>query len=421
MNGRGYRWYVVVVLTLVGVLNVVDRQILAILLEPIKEELGASDTQMGFLTGFAFVLFYSLASLPLARVADQRRRVTLITTCVAVWSSFTILAGRVANFGQLALARFGLGIGEAGSGPASQSIVADYFGPEERALPMAFIAASVPIGLMVSFFVGGYLVESVGWRATLFWVGAPGLVLGAVVGLTVREPARGASEHSHAEVRSYGLSETLSDLWSLRSFRWIVLGASLDVFAGYVLLVWSPSYLMRVHGMGPAEAGAWLGTASGVGGIAGTFLGGAFAQRMGRTDLRWLLKAPALTCALAAPCAFLFLTMPGQYAPYFFFGVMFFGPAMYGPVLTLTQGLAKVRMRAMAAAILTLLYSLIGIGLGPLATGMLSDALTPSLGDHAIRYAMGLSMVGFLGATAAFLMGSRHLEGDLPAADSVVS
>lgn len=414
MTSPTYRWYVVVVLMLVGVLNVVDRQILAVLLEPIKAELGASDTAMGFLTGFAFVLFYSLASLPLARVADQRRRVTLIAVCVAVWSGFTIMAGRVANFAQLALARFGLGVGEAGSGPASQSIISDYFAPEERALPLAFIAASVPIGLMISFSLGGALAESLGWRATLFWVGAPGLVLAALVGLTIREPQRGASEPG-AEVRSFGLAETFRELWSMKSFRWIVVGASLDVFAGYVLLVWSPSFLMRVHEMGPAEAGAWLGTASGVGGIAGTFMGGAFAQQMNKRDPAWLLKAPALTCALAAPCAFLFLAMPSAYAPFFFFGVMFFGPAMYGPVLTLTQGLTKVRMRAMAAALLTLLYSLIGIGLGPLATGALSDALTPTFGDDAIRYAMGLSMIGFLGATGAFLIGSRYLASDLSA------
>ena len=367
---------------------------------------------MGLVTGCAGVLFFALASIPLAQVADRSSRRALISISIAFWSVMTIVAGRTTTFMQLALARVGLGVGEAASGPASQSMISDYFEPAERAAPLAWIAASVPMGLMASFMIGGAMSEALGWRATLLWIGVAGLVLSVVVAVTVREPVRGASE-AGADTRVHDLGATLTYLWGLRSFRFLVLAASLDVFAGYVLLAWSPSFLMRVHDMGPTEVGAWLGLASGLGGVAGTFLGGGVAQRLGKRDPRWLLWVPAITCLSATPFAFLFLSLPATYAPYMFFGVMFFGPAMYGPVLGVTQSLAKVRMRALAAAVLMLVYSVLGVGLGPLTTGMLSDVLTPTLGEEAIRYAMGLALVGFVGSSVLFLYAAKRLPADL--------
>lgn len=414
--GSAYKWYVVVLLAAVNILNVIDRQILAILLEPIKAELGVSDSAMGLLTGFAFVLFYALANIPLARLADRYCRRNIVTLGLGFWSIMTMLAGRSTNFTQLALARVGLGIGEASNGPASQSMIADYFGPERRSTAYAIFAASVPLGIMLSFAVGGRMAEALGWHQTLFWLGVPGLVLAVLVQVSVREPVRGGAERGAADVQPYGFKATLSYMWGLKTFRFLLFGAALDVFAGYVLLVWSPAFLGRVHQIGLAEAGAWLGLASGLGGISGTFVGGFLAERLGLRDRRWLMWMPALTCALATPFAFLFLALPPRWAPYMFFGQMFFGPAMYAPVLTLTQSLAKVRMRATAAALVGLMFTVLGVGMGPLAAGILSDLLTPSLGPAAIQWAMGLSLVAFVAASALFYLGARHVEEDLEGA-----
>ena len=206
---------------------------------------------------------------------------------------------------------------------------------------------------------------------TFVALGAPGLLLTVVILLTIREPRRGASEGPVVDAKHYGLYDTIGYLWSLRSLRWLAVGASLNVFAVSAKLVWSAPFLIRVHNMNTDEAGAWLGITTGVGGIAGIVLGGLAAQRLARSDPAWMLRIPALTSALAAPFVVLFLTLPASSAPVMNLGASFFGASMMGPVLAVTQTLAKVRMRALAAALVTLVVNLIGAGLGPLTVGAL--------------------------------------------------
>lgn len=415
MATRGYRWYVVAVLFLVGVFNLMDRQILSILLEPIKRELGVSDTAMGMLTGFAFVSFYTLASVPIARVADSYSRRDIIAIALAFWSAMTTLSGLVTSFVQLALARIGVGVGEAATGPAGQSMLSDLFPPERRTAALSALAVSVPVGFMVSFMAGGWLNEAVGWRMTLMYVGLPGLLLGLLVRLTLREPLRGGAEHEAVDATHYDLRSTLAYLWSLRSLRYLTLGAAMNVFTAWALMVWSSAFLIRVHGMETREVGAWLGLASGVGGATGTFLWGLVAQRLARRDPRWLLGVPSLTSLLTVPFIVLFLSLPAASAALpMFFGIMLFGPAMIGPITTVTQGLAKVRMRALAAALVTLTFNLIGVGLGPLTVGVISDLLRPALGVSSIRYALlPAASIAMLGGALHFALGARHLRADL--------
>lgn len=398
---------VVAVLTLVGAFNLMDRQILAILLDPIARELGASDTAMGLLTGFAFVSFYTIAGLPLARVADGSSRRTLIAGALAFWSGLTMMSGTVSAYWQLAVARVGVGVGEAATMPASQSIVADLFAPAQRTLALSTLQLGAPIGLMLAFIVGGLLERAVGWRWTMVAVGLPGVLLSALVWFFVREPVRGASDGQAVDRASYTVGETFAYLWRLRSLRHVTLAAAWSTFAAWALLVWSPSFLIRIHGMTTAEAGRWLGLAAGVGGTMGTFLGGLAAQRLSRRDPRWLLWVPALTSAAAIPCLTLFLAArrPERALP-MFFAVTCLGPAMLGPVVTATQALARVRMRALAAALVTMTYNLVGVGLGPFVVGALSDALAPSVGVSSLRYALASAALALLGATIHFARGA---------------
>jgi predicted MFS family arabinose efflux permease len=401
-------------LFLVSAVSFMDRQILAILLEPIKRELGASDTEMGLLTGFAFVLFFALASVPIARAADRYSRRNIIAIALTFWSVMTMLSGTVTTFLQLAVARVGLGVGEAAAFPASQSMLADLFPRDRRTVPLALFAVAVPVGTMLAFTIGGSLNAAIGWRMTLLTLGAAGILLAAVLLLTISEPQRGASEPQWIDTGQYGVSTTIGYLWSLRSLRFLAAGASLNFFAASAKVVWSAPFLIRVHGMSTDEAGAWLGITTGVGGIAGVLVGGLVVQRLARTDPAWMLRAPALSIALAVPFVVLFLVLPPSTAPAMNLGVSFFSACIGGPVLATGQALAKVRMRALAAALFALVVNFVGGGLGPLVVGLSSDLLAPSLGPSSIRYALLVPVVAaLLGAAFCFARGARHLASEL--------
>jgi predicted MFS family arabinose efflux permease len=226
-----YRWYVTAVLCFVGAFNLMDRQILAILLEPIKRDLALSDTAMGLLTGFAFVAFYTIASVPIARLADAANRRNIIACALAFWSLMTMVSSAAGSFAQLALARLGVGVGESGTGPASQSMLADLHPPQQRVVALSMLATASPVGVMLAFILGGWLNDLVGWRTTLIWIGAPGLLLALVVWWTVSEPERGGAETSAADTAHYEFGAAVRYLLRLRSFRWLSLGAALQIFA----------------------------------------------------------------------------------------------------------------------------------------------------------------------------------------------
>ena len=411
--GVGRPWYLVSVLFLVTVLNFLDRQILSILLEPIKRDLGASDAEMGLLTGFAFVAFFALAAVPIARASDAHSRRNIIAVSLAFWSVMTMLSGYAASFLQLTVARAGLGVGEAATAPAAQSMLSDVFPGPRRTGVLSLFAVAGPIGVMLAFIVGGWLSEAVGWRATFVAVGAPGLLLAVVVLLTVREPRRGAADAS-VDLAQHNLRETVAYLLNLRSLRYLTAGASLNLFCAWGTTVWSASFLTRVHGLDTSQAGAWIGLASGIGGIAGTLAGGLLAQRLGRRTPAWQLRLPALTSALAVPFLVLFFTLRAPVALPMYFGAAFFGSCMIGPVLATTQSLAKVRMRALAASLVGLTFNVVGIGFGPLVIGVLSDMLGPRFGVDSIRYAILAPAALAMGVAAlCFARGARHVSAEL--------
>jgi MFS family permease len=404
-----YARYVLGLLFVVFVFNFIDRQILAILLEPIKAELGVSDTAMGFLTGIAFALFYTVAGIPIARVADRGPRRTVIALGLAAWSAMTALSGTVRSFGELALARIGVGIGEAACSPPAHSLLADYFPPERRATALAVYSMGIHVGVLGGFVIGGWMSQHFGWRQAFMVVGLPGLVLAVVVRLTVREPPR-----LHVAASPLSSAAAIRTLWAMRTFRHMALAAGLHSFAGYGIAAWAPAFLSRVHHLAPAEIGLWLGLITGVGGALGAVSGGMLADRLGARDARWSLWVPAIASVLEVPFWFVFLLWP-SHVPALLGGIPgVLGGAMWlGPVFATTQTLVRPDMRALAAAILLFVVNLIGLGIGPQAVGVMNDLLTPWAGASAVRYSLLVVGVMNVWAAAHFALAARTLRDDV--------
>jgi MFS family permease len=408
-----YSWYVLFLMFFLYFSNHVDRQILSILLEPIKAEFDATDTMMGFLTGPAFAIFYATAGIPIARWADRGSRKTVIALSVALWSLLTALSGLAASFTQLALLRVGVGVGEAGCSPPAQSLISDYFPPERRGRAMGVYAAGASAGVAFGFLIGGLLFTLYGWRVSLVVVGAPGILLALLIWLTVREPPRGRFEQS-ASTEPMPVAQAYRFLWTQRSYVYLQFGAALHAVASYGVGMWIVPFFMRIHGLELAQATTVLGIAVLVIGIPGIVAGGWIADLLSRRDARWYVWVPTLGAIFAAPfsVAFLFAPTPllaiAAYVPHSLLNTLY-----TGPIYALTVTIAVPRARALAVAIHLLSANLIGLGLGPLGVGALNDFLAPAYGQHAIRYTMLIAVAANVLATFFYLMAGRSLRADI--------
>ena len=413
-----YSRYVLGVLFFVYVFNFVDRQILSILIDPIKEELGASDTQMGFLTGFAFAIFYTGFGIPIARWADRGVRRSIIAIGLTVWSVMTALCGLAQNFVHLALARIGVGIGEAAGSPPAHSLISDYFPPERRAAALSIYSIGIPVGVMLGYLAGGWMVEFFNWRAAFFVVGIPGVVLAVIMRLTVREPPRGMSEAAGADTASYSLGEVVRFLKSLRSFVLLAVASGIASLTAYGFGAWVPPFLGRVHGMGSGEIGTWMGLETGIGGALGMVITGLVADRLAKRDARWYPWIGALTIAIYFPFMVAFLLLDRAVpAMLSYFVVLSLGAVYLGPAIAMTHALVTVRMRALASSVLLFVLNLIGMGLGPQMVGYLNDALAPRYGIESIRYSLLWVGMAKLVALVLFLLAAKYVVQDLKAKD----
>jgi predicted MFS family arabinose efflux permease len=411
---RAYANYVLGVLVVVYVFNFIDRQILAVLLDPIKADLQVSDTAMGFLTGLAFALFYTFAGIPIARWADSGVRRTIIAIGLFTWSAMTVCSGLARNFLQLALARIGVGVGEAAGSPPAHSLLSDYFPPERRATALSIYSSGIYIGVMFGYLAGGWLSELFSWRVAFFVVGAPGVLMALIVRFTVREPLRGSSERRPVDAGRDQLGEVARFLLGKKTFVLASIAAGLTAFTGYGFGAWVPAFLGRVRGMSPGEIGTWIGLANGIGGAAGSVLGGWLADRLAHRDLRWYLWVPAWSTLLALPLAIPFLIVPDHaIAIGFFFPYTFFGSFFLGPVLAMNYMLVKVRMRALASAILLFILNLIGLGGGPQVVGFLNDLLAPRLGAEAVLYSLLIVNAMSILAVLLYFVAGQTLYRDL--------
>ncbi|MDJ0785299.1 MAG: MFS transporter [Myxococcota bacterium] len=403
---RRYAWYVLIVLFAAYVFNFADRQLLPLALEQIKQEMELSDTLLGLLLGLAFTMFYTLAGIPIAAWADRGNRRSIVALGLTVWSAMTAACGLAQNAGQLALARFGVGIGEAAGTPPSHSLISDYFPAERRATAMSVYAMGIYVGVLFGFVGGGYLIQWLSWRSAFVVLGLAGIPLALLLRLTVREPVRGAADAGATPPPSEALPlrEVLRTLAAHPSFVLLTVGACFQALAGYAILSWGPAFLIRVHGMAPSELGLRFGLIAGIGGAAGATLGGVLTDRLCVRDPRWAMGLPALISLLAAPFALPFLLADARGTALFFFAIYYFVNNMYvGPLWSVAQGLVDARMRALASATLLTILNLVGLGAGPWIVGVMNDQLAPTYGDEAIRYS--LLVMTLAGALAAIFFG----------------
>lgn len=417
--GERYRYYILVTLILVGICSWVDRTIFSILLEPIKQEFTFSDTQLGLLGGIAFGLFYAAVGLPVAWLADRYNRKNIIAIAIAIWSTMTALSGLAVNFTTLFLARMGVGIGEAGGSPPSQSLVVDYFPPERRAWAMGILFMYIPLGFFVGFLLGGWINEYFGWRTAFMVIGLPGLLLAALVFFTVREPPRGFSEPASRRrtAPQPSLLATLRYFLSRPALRHLPLAGAIHGIGAWGAGVWMPAYFMRVHGMGSAEIGWWLAITFGLCGTLGSMFGGRIADKLvsDSGDPRWYAWFSAIALLTCLPFYFAVYLLSNPKAALLVFMIpVFIGHMFLGPVTGMIQSLAGVKRRAMAAAFYLFLANLISMGVGPLIIGVISDLFTARFGTDALRYSL-LSLVVLTGFWAAthFVLAARTLRDDL--------
>ena len=402
-----YRNYVLVLLTLVYVTNYADRSILSTLTQPIKTEFGLSDAMMGAMGGIAFALFYTTAGLPVAMLADRASRTRIIASAAAIWSFFTVLCGVATSAWQLFLARIGVGIGEAGGSPPAHSMISDLFPPKSRATALSIYALGVPLGFAAGSFIGAPVAEAYGWRTAFLVLGLPGLFLALLVWLTVREPKRGHSDHGDGALQvlpegpAPSLKTVLAFMASQRALVHVIAGATIVTITGYAGVNWNAAFLMRSHGLTLTEAGFYLGLVAIFASTAGTFLGGVLADTLGKRDRRWNSWIIALAYAVGLPIGAFALTTDDTNLAMWLLPVPVLVSGVYlGPTFAMVQNLVGVRMRALASAILLFVINLIGMGLGPWITGMLSDYFAADFGQHALRSA--LFLVGFLNVWGIF-------------------
>jgi|TARA_B110000879_G_scaffold210252_1_gene299900 predicted MFS family arabinose efflux permease len=417
-NTTKARNYALVMLTIVYAFNLIDRQLLAILQESIKLDLGLSDGQLGLLAGFAFAVFYVTAGIPIASYADRSNRRNIVAASVFIWSFMTAISGLAQNFAQLLMVRIGVGVGEAGGTPPSHSIISDIFPPEKRASALGFYSTGASIGILFGFLLGGWLNEYFGWRVAFMVVGAPGILIAIVLRMTLSEPIRGLSEKKTASDAVVPFKTVIALLWSRRSFRHMALGAALNAFVGYSFASWAASFMIRTHEMSTGELGTWLALISGLGGAIGVFCGGVMADKLFLRDKRWYMWLPAIAGFISVPFMVFIYLVDSPYASLSLAIIPGLLQQVYfGSTIATTHALVGLRMRALSSAILFLILNIIGLGLGPVVIGYLSDYLQPTFGvdslQHAMLYVLPFTMFW---SACHFSFASKNLREDLAAA-----
>lgn len=416
MRPSAYKRYLLGVLMVVLVFQCVDRVALGLVLQSIKIDLDLSDTQLGFLSGIAFALFYSVLGVPIARWADRGNRVAIISLTAFLWSAAVALSAMAGSFVQLLLIRVVVAVGEAGCVPPAYSLLADYFTRAERPRAAAIYGLGAPLGSVVGLFLAGWLNEIYGWRMTFVLLGAPGLLLAALAWWTLKEPRRAGHTGKSPETQAIqpSMKEVWVTLWANTTFRHLLLCFAVMLFFLYGIFVWLPAFFIRSYGLTTGEVGTWLALTFGLGGMAGSYLGGALAARYAANNESLQLRAMAVAVASAGVLSVFAYLSSSPYVAFALIGVSSITlTTVNGPLFATIQTLVPERMRAVAFSLVWLFGNLIGMGFGPLAAGALSDSLRVWAGDESLRYALLILGPGYLWAGWHAWRASKTVAQDL--------
>jgi MFS family permease len=407
---------------IVMVINSIDRTVLSILVQDIKADLSLDDRQMGWLLGPAFTVFFLIASFPISAYADRGNRRLVISVGLFFWSLFTTVTSLATGFWSLFLLRMGVGIGEASASSPGQSLISSYVAPDKRGQSLSVIAIGSVLGLAIGMMLGGYVSEWAGWRTAFVIAGLPGIVFSVVFFRTIREPEKPAEPVSWIQ--------TLKEMWAIRTYRWIVAGQATALFASMGRNLWEPTFLRRVYEMGAGEAGSWYFLTSPLPSALGIYMGGRFADKLWKRDIRWAMWVPTIGQIVCIPLLTLFLLWPEDHRlPFSTIGGGFpvallwsvvasiVGSWYAAPMLSMTQGLAPAAMRARAAALASAIGAMIGNGFGPLVVGDLNVRLEPAYGEHAIRYSLLAVVLTTLISAFCWFGASRHIRADFEGRD----
>jgi predicted MFS family arabinose efflux permease len=398
----GERWYVLIIMMMVYAINIADRYVMSTVLEPIRVELHLTDGGIAFLTGVSLALFYVTLGIPLSWVADRYNRRNLLAASLVAWSAMTALCGLSRGYTQLLLARIGVGVGEAGGTPACNSIVADYFPASRRPMAMTVFALGAPIGAWLGADMAGAVANAYGWRAAFLALGVPGLIVGALVYFTVREPVRGRLD-VHKGDPTPTLADTLRFLWKQKAAFHIVMGGGVSALWGWGLMWFTPTYLQRSFDLSVGAAGAVVGPIHLIAGIAASLLTAWLLARPSFVDPRrivWLLAG--VTAAATIPSFIVYYTHSLQIATIM---LWIFIPAIYfyiGPAMALIQNLAPCKMRAMFIAVSLLSANVLNLIVAPQGVGWLSDYFAGPGGPTAASLRMALLFLAPTGFWAAW-------------------
>lgn len=411
---------VVVLLVLTVTLSTADRTLMAILLDDIKREIPLTDRDLGFLLGFGFVVTHLIAAIPIARISDLYSRRMILTLALAVWSCVTLVTGLSQTYLHLLLCRLGLGIGEAAGTPASQSLVADYIPPEHRTRALSLLSIGGMLGGGIGMLVGGWVSQLYDWRVAFVVFGVPGFVLALILGLTLRDPPRGHSDGVIDVGSDEGFLDVLRSLLTIRTYVLVIAAACFSGMVSYGRIIWEPTFLRRVYDMEPGVVGTWYLVLYTIPTIAGAYLGASLVDRLVRRDLGWYLWLPIIGHLSSIPLMLVYLLAPADQAfagvPIgFYFAVSgsLVGIFWNGSTMALAQILVRPHMRAVSAAVWNGLFTLVGLGLGPLVVGDLSVRFEADFGANSLRYALALVSLVPLLSCLILVTASKTLSSDL--------
>jgi MFS family permease len=406
--------------------NFIDRQIIGILSPFIKADLGLDDAQLGWLKGFAFALLYTVVGIPIAWLADRYSRVNIVAISLTAWSGFTAISGFATNFTQLALARIGVGIGEAGGSPPSHSMISDLYSATERAKALAIYSLGIPFGIMTAyfaaaFFLGDSTVEdgSSFWRTVMIAVGLPGIALAILMKLTIKEPKRTSTPSG--DTANMKLMDAIKTLLKIPTWWGMCLGISFGSFGNYAISTWIIDFYARVHSdVSIRDLLIVFGIINGTFYALGVWLGGVIADKWGKKDRRGYALLPTYAMIVGVPCFVLSLYVGNAWLSIACLAVLLFTSGMYlGPCFAIAQTLAPIKARAMSTALFFFVLNIIALGGGPTITGLISHALTPSMGaSEALRTSLSLLTIPYILSIITFYWSSTRIKEDWAAAES---